>query len=75
MLVLRFINPSLDQDLLVIIDYVNQLPSWEVLHVFLSVLPNLDDLHVHHVETEVQYMYVHYNHKELVKEIIFYCEP
>ena len=40
MLVLRFINPSLDQDLSAIINNVNQLPSWEALHAFLSVLPN-----------------------------------
>ena len=40
MLTLRSANPSLDQDLSVIIDDVNQLPSWEALHTFLSVLPN-----------------------------------
>ena len=39
-LVLRSVNPSFDQDLSVIIDDVNQLPSWEALHTFLSVLPN-----------------------------------
>jgi hypothetical protein len=50
MLVLRFIDPSLDQDLSVIIDYINQLPSWEALHVFLSVLPDWDDLHAHCVK-------------------------
>ena len=40
MLTLRSVNPSLNQDLSVIIDDVNQLPSWEALHAFLSVLPN-----------------------------------
>ena len=40
MLILRFVDPSLDQDLSVIISDVNQLPSWEALHAFLSVLPN-----------------------------------
>ena len=50
MLVLRFIDPSLDQDLLALVDDVNQLPSWEALHVFLSVLPNRDVLHAHHVK-------------------------
>jgi hypothetical protein len=39
--------PSLNWDLSVIIGDVNQLPSWEALHVFLSVLPNQDDLHAH----------------------------
>ena len=40
MLTLRSIDPSLTQDLLANIDDVNQLPSLEALHVFLSVLPN-----------------------------------
>ena len=33
-------------DLSVIVSNVNQLPSWEAFHAFLSVLPNKDDLHV-----------------------------
>ena len=35
------------QQLSAIVGNVNQLPSWEALHVFLSVLPNRDDFHVH----------------------------
>ena len=53
MLVLRFVDPSLNQDLLAVINNVNQLPSWEALHVFLSVLPHWDDLHVHHVKQSI----------------------
>ena len=38
---------SLDQDSLVIVSNVNQLLSMEDLHVFLDVLPNMEDHHVH----------------------------
>ena len=75
MLVLRFIDPSLDQDLLVIINHVNQLPSWEALHLFLSVLPNWDDLHACHVNQKYSTCMHIVKHKQLVKEIILYCEP
>ena len=56
MLVLRFVDPSLNQDLLVIIDYVNQLPSWEALYMFLSILPNRDDLHAHCVKQSIAHV-------------------